>query len=218
MANCITRHIPNAVTCCNLFSGCIASVMAFNENYTLAISFIILGAVFDFFDGSLADDITFGFAPSAIVFSLFKEVHYPDFLLPVADYMPYTAFLISVFSALRLGKFNIDPRQSSSFIGMPTPANALFWGSLTVGAHSFLISDSFNAAYLFILVVIMSLLLVAEIPMFSLKFKSLAWKQNKVSYIFLIVCIPLLAFFKISSFAAIILWYIILSLLTKKRA
>ena len=164
MANCITRHIPNAVTCCNLFSGCIASVMAFNENYTLAISFIILGAVFDFFDGmlarlfkvsgplgkeldSLADDITFGFAPSAIVFSLFKEVHYPDFLLPVADYMPYTAFLISVFSALRLGKFNIDPRQSSSFIGMPTPANALFWGSLTVGAHSFLISDSFNAAF-----------------------------------------------------------------------
>ena len=210
MANCITRHIPNAVTCCNLFSGCIASVMAFNEDYTLAISFIILGAVFDFFDGmlarlfkvsgplgkeldSLADDITFGFAPSAIVFSLFKEVHYPDFLLPVADYMPYTAFLISVFSALRLGKFNI-------------------------GAHSFLISDSFNAAYLFILVVIMSLLLVAEIPMFSLKFKSLAWKQNKVSYIFLIVCIPLLIFFKISSFAAIILWYIILSLLTKKRA
>ena len=235
MANCITRHIPNAVTCCNLFSGCIASVMAFNEDYTLAISFIILGAVFDFFDGMLArlfkvsgplgkeldswaDDITFGFAPSAIVFSLFKEVHYPDFLLPVADYMPYTAFLISVFSALRLGKFNIDPRQSSSFIGMPTPANALFWGSLTVGAHSFLISDSFNAAYLFILVVIMSLLLVAEIPMFSLKFKSLAWKQNKVSYIFLIVCIPLLIFFKISSFAAIILWYIILSLLTKKRA
>ena len=166
----------------------------------------------------MADDITFGFAPSAIVFSLFKEVHYPDFLLPVADYMPYTAFLISVFSALRLGKFSLDPRQSSSFIGMPTPANALFWGSLTVGAHSFLISDSFNAAYLFILVVIMSLLLVAEIPMFSLKFKSLAWKQNKVSYIFLIVCIPLLIFFKISSFAAIILWYIILSLLTKKRA
>ena len=104
------------------------------------------------------------------------------------------------------------PRQSSSFIGMPTPANALFWGSLTVGAHSFLISDSFNAAYLFILVVIMSFMLVAEIPMFSLKFKSLAWKQNKVSYIFLIVCIPLLIFFKISSFAAIILWYIILSL------
>ena len=235
MANCITRSIPNTLTCLNLFSGCIACVMAFEANYNLALAFIILSAVFDFFDGmmarllnahspigkdldSLADDVSFGVAPSLIVFSLFKEMHYPASMEFIAPYMPYTAFLISVFSALRLGKFNIDPRQSSSFIGMPTPANALFWGSLTVGAHSFLISDSFNAAYLFILVVIMSLLLVAEIPMFSLKFKSLAWKQNKVSYIFLIVCIPLLIFFKISSFAAIILWYIILSLLTKKRA
>ena len=165
MANCITRHIPNTVTCCNLFSGCIASVMAFKGNYELAITFIIIGAVFDFFDGMLARLLKvsgpFGFAPAAIVFSLFKEVHYPDFLLPIAEYMPYTAFLIAVFSALRLGKFNIDPRQSSSFIGMPTPANALFWGSLVVGGHSFLISDSFNAIYLFILVLIMSLLLNA---------------------------------------------------------
>lgn len=235
MANCITRQIPNTFTCCNAFSGCIACVMAFNGNYTLAITFIIIGAVFDFFDGmlarlfhvsgplgkeldSLADDITFGMAPATIVFSLFKEVHYPEFLLPIADYIPYTAYLIAVFSVLRLAKFNIDPRQSSSFIGMPTPANALFWGSLAVGAHSFLISDSFNALYLFVLVVIMSLLLIAEIPMFSLKFKSLAWKPNKISYIFLIVCIPLLIVFKISSFAAIIIWYIVLSLLTKKRA
>lgn len=157
-------------------------------------------------------------APATIVFSLFKEVHYPEFLLPVAEYIPYTAFLIAIFSVLRLAKFNIDPRQSSSFVGMPTPANALFWGSLVVGAHSFLVSDAFNAVYLFILVVIMSLLLIAEIPMFSLKFKSLAWNQNKVSYIFLIVCIPLLVFLKISGFAAIIIWYTILSLLTKKRA
>ena len=167
MANCITRHIPNTVTCCNLFSGCIASVMAFKGNYELAITFIIIGAVFDFFDGmlarllkvsgplgkeldSLADDITFGFAPAAIVFSLFKEVHYPDFLLPIAEYMPYTAFLIAVFSALRLGKFNIDPRQSSSFIWDADPGQCIaFWGSLVVGGHSFLISDSFNAIYLF---------------------------------------------------------------------
>lgn len=235
MANCITRHIPNTVTCCNLFCGCIASVMAFQARYELAITFIIIGAVFDFFDGmlarlfkvsgplgkeldSLADDITFGFAPSAIVFSLFKEVHCPEFLLPVADYLPYTAFLIAVFSALRLGKFNIDPRQSTSFIGMPTPANALFWGSLVVGGHDFLTSGSFNAIYLFILVLLMSYLLVAEIPMFSLKFKSLSWSANKVSYIFLLVCIPLLAVFKLSGFAAIILWYILLSLITRKKA
>lgn len=233
MASCITRHIPNFVTCCNLFSGCIASVMAFYGDYTLAVSFIILGAVFDFFDGmlarlfhvlgplgkeldSLADDITFGFAPSVIVFSLFQEVYYPEFLVPVADYLPYAAFLISVFSALRLGKFNIDPRQSTSFIGLPTPANALFWGSLTVGAHSFLVSESFNALYLLALVLIMSYLLIAEIPMFSLKFKSLAWGPNRISYIFLMGCLPMLLFLGISSFAAIIVWYILLSLFTQK--
>ena len=235
MANGITRHIPNMVTCCNLFSGCIAAVMAFQANYEAAILFIILGAIFDFFDGmlarllnvsgplgkeldSLADDITFGFAPSAIVFSLFKEVQSPEFMSGIADYFPYTAFIIAAFSALRLGKFNIDPRQSSSFIGLPTPANALFWGSLVVGAHSFLVSDSFNAIYLFALVILMSYLLVAELPMFSLKFKNLSWRDNKVSYIFLLICIPLLVVFRISGFAAIILWYILWSLLTRKKA
>lgn len=235
MANCITRYIPNTVTCCNLICGCIASVMAFQARYDMAIIFIIIGAVFDFFDGmlarlfkvsgplgkeldSLADDITFGFAPSVIVFSLFKEVHYPEFLQSIADFIPYTAFLISAFSALRLGKFNIDPRQSTSFIGMPTPANALFWGSLVVGGHDFLVSESFNALYLLALVILMSYLLIAEIPMFSLKFKNLTWKDNKVSYIFLLVCIPLLIIFRISGFAAIILWYILLSLITRKKA
>ena len=235
MANGITRHIPNFVTCCNLLSGCIAAVMAFQSQYEAATLFIILGATFDFFDGmlarlfhvsgplgkeldSLADDITFGFAPSVIVFSLFKEVQYPAFMQCIADIFPYTAFIIAVFSALRLGKFNIDPRQSSSFIGLPTPANALFWGSLVVGGHSFLVSDTFNALYLFILVLLMSYLLVAELPMFSLKFKNLSWKDNKISYIFLLVCIPLLVIFRISGFAAIILWYILLSFLTKKKA
>ena len=235
MANAIIRNIPNTITSCNLFCGCIASYWAFQGNYKLALLFIILGAVFDFFDGmtarllhvsspigkeldSLADDVTFGLAPAAIVFSLFKEVHYPAFLAPIADIMPYATFLIAVFSALRLAKFNLDERQTSSFIGMPTPANALFWGSLTVGAHDFLTSTSFNAIYLLILVIIMSLLLVAELPMFSLKFKNLSWQQNKVSYIFLIVSIPLLIIFQLSGFAAVILWYIVLSVLTRKKS
>lgn len=235
MANAIIRNIPNTITSCNLFCGCIASYWAFQGNYKLALLFIILGAVFDFFDGmtarllhvsspigkeldSLADDVTFGLAPAAIVFSLFKEVHYPAFLAPIADIMPYAAFLIAVFSALRLAKFNLDERQTSSFIGMPTPANALFWGSLTVGAHDFLTSTSFNAIYLLILVIIMSLLLVAELSMFSLKFKNLSWQQNKVSYIFLIVSIPLLIIFQLSGFAAVILWYIVLSVLTRKKS
>lgn len=234
MANAIVRNIPNTLTSCNLFSGCIAAYMAFHGNYKEALLFIVLGAMFDFFDGmtarllhvsspigkeldSLADDITFGLAPAAIAFSLFKEVYYPDFLMPVAGIMPYTAFLIAVFSGLRLAKFNIDERQTSSFIGMPTPANALFWASLAVGGHSFLISDNFNAIYLFVLVVVMSLLLVAELPMFSLKFKDLSWGHNKVSYIFLIVSLPLLIIFQLSGIAAVIIWYILLSLATRKK-
>lgn len=234
MAHAIVRNIPNTITCCNLFSGCIAAYMAFQGNYKLALTFIVIGAVFDFFDGmtarllhvsspigkeldSLADDITFGLAPAAIAFSLFKEVRYPDFLMPLAEIMPYTAFLIAVFSGLRLAKFNIDSRQTSSFIGMPTPANALFWASLSVGGHAFVVSDSFNAIYLFILVVVMSLLLVAELPMFSLKFKDLSWGHNKISYIFLIVSIPLLIIFQLSGIAAVIVWYILLSLITRKK-
>ena len=234
MANCITRHIPNTVTCLNLFSGCIASVMAFEAKYELAIGFIILSAVFDFFDGmlarlldaksplgkdldSLADDISFGIAPALMVFSLFKEVHYPEMLMGIKDFMPYTAFLIAVFSALRLAKFNIDTRQTSSFIGLPVPANALFWGALIAGTHDVLISDFFNAIYLFILVVLFSYLLISEIPMFSLKFKNLTWKDNKVSFIFLLVCIPLLVFFGVSGFAAVIAWYIFLSVVTIKK-
>ena len=167
---------------------------------------------------SLADDITFGLAPAMIVFSLFKEVHYPDFLFPFAEYIPYTAFLIAVFSALRLGKFNIDPRQSSSFIGVPTPANALFWGALVIGLHDFLLSAHFNAIYLFALVCLTSWLLIAEIPMFSLKFKNLSWKDNKVKYIFLLVCIPFILLLGVGGLAAIIIWYVFLSALTQKRA
>ena len=185
MPNAIVRNIPNAITSCNLFSGCIACYM--------------------------------GLAPAAIAFSLFKEMHYPDFLLPMAGILPYAAFLIAVFSALRLAKFNLDERQTSSFIGMPTPANALFWGSLVVGGHEFLVSTHFNAIYLLVLVIVMSLLLVAELPMFSLKFKDLSWGHNKVRYIFLIASIPLLVVFRLSGFAAVIVWYILLSLLTYKK-
>ena len=234
MANRITRPIPNTLTCLNLFSGCIACVMAFEAKYEPALFFIILSAVFDFFDGmmarlldahsvigkdldSLADDVSFGVAPSIIIFSIFKEMHYPAGMECIAAFFPYLAFLLSVFSALRLAKFNNDTRQTSSFVGLPVPANALFWASLVVGAHDFLVSDGFHPVYLFVLVCLFSWLLVAEIPMFSLKFKSLSWKDNKVSFIFLIVCIPLLVFLKVSGFAAIIVWYILLSLFTRKK-
>lgn len=233
MANRITRHIPNTLTCLNLFSGCIACVMAFEARYEAALGFIILSAAFDFFDGtmarmlnahsaigkdldSLADDISFGVAPSLIIFSLFKEMSYPDVMQGAAAYFPYLAFLPAVFSALRLAKFNNDTRQTSSFVGLPVPANALFWASLAAGGHSWLTSDSLYPICLLLLVGLFSWLLVSEIPMFSLKFKNLSWKDNKTGFVFLIVCIPLLLFMGICSFSAIIVWYILLSLATKK--
>lgn len=235
MANCITRHIPNTLTCLNLFSGCVAGVMAFEADYFMALFFILLSALFDFLDGmaarllgahstigkdldSLADDVSFGVAPSLIVFSLFREMHWPDTLAPAHSWLPYAAFLISVFSALRLAKFNNDTRQTTSFIGLPVPANALFWASLVYGARDWLVSPSCHPLYLLAAVCLFSWLLVSEIPMFSLKFKNLSWHDNRVSFLFLLVCIPLLALMGWTGFAAVICWYILLSLLTGRSS
>ena len=231
MANCITRHIPNALTCMNLFSGCIACVMAFHANFEMAMLFIVIGAVFDFFDGlaarllhaysnigkdldSLADDVSFGVAPALIVFSLFEEINYPDYLSFLANWLPYAAFLIAIFSALRLAKFNNDTRQTTSFIGLPVPANALFWASLVAGCKPI---ASYHPLLTLALVCLFSWLLVSEIPMFSLKFKNLSWKDNKIAFIFVIISAILLITLKIAGFAAVIVWYILLSILTQKK-
>lgn len=229
----IKRHIPNTLTCGNLICGGIATYNAFMGDIPLAMTFIIAGAVFDFFDGfvarllkvsspigkeldSLADDITFGLAPAAIVFSLFHTLHYPSWMDSIVAYIPYTAFLIAAFSALRLAKFNLDERQSSSFIGMPTPANALFWGSLALGLQDTWTIWEGSVYTLLILILLTCYLLIAEIPMFALKFKHFNWKGNEVRYLFLISCIPAFIFLDIAAFAAIILWYVILSFITQK--
>lgn len=224
----VKKHIPNAITCCNLFSGCIACVMAFKGDFHLAMAFIVLGAVFDFFDGmvarllgvsgplgvqmdSLADDVTFGLAPATIVFSFMQtKLLYPLYLSNVLCVLPYVAFLIAVFSAYRLAKFNIDTRQTSTFIGLPTPANALFWSSLIAGGGDWL--NSLNAGWLLLVVLIalFSYFLVSEIPMFSLKFKNFTWKSNKVRYIFLLCCLPMLLLGFLAP-VAIIAWYLVLS-------
>lgn len=219
------KHIPNTITCLNLISGCIATYWAFCGVSYLALLFIIIGAAFDFFDGmtarllhvsspigkeldSLADCITFGFAPSAMVFTLLSGAACPSWLTPIAFYVPFFAFVMAAFSALRLAKFNLDERQAMGFIGLPTPANALFWGSLIVGCDEWL-----QSAVLFTLclVVVSSYLLVSEIPMFALKFKTWGWKGNEIKYIFLLTCIPLLLLLKVSGLAAIIAWYVTLS-------
>lgn len=223
----IKRHIPNSLTCCNLICGCIATGCAYYGQYHYAVAMIVLGAVFDFFDGmvaralgvsspigkeldSLADVITFGAAPSAILFYLFHEVHYPEMLVPVKNILPFTAFLMAAFSALRLAKFNLDERQHYGFIGLPTPANALFWGSLVLGEHAFLVSLKFNAVFLFLFMLLFCFLLVCEVPMLALKFKNMSWADNKQRYIFLLGCLPLLLL-GTSSLAAIIVWYVAVS-------
>lgn len=228
------RHIPNIITSCNLISGCIAVLNAFLVCYEAAFFFIVLGAVFDFFDGmsarllgvsspigkeldSLADCITFGLAPSAMIFTFLSSQDYPSAVAFAAPYIPYAAFIMAAFSALRLAKFNLDERQTTSFIGLPTPANALFWASLIVGSGSFLSSSPAVLLAVVAMVLVCSWVLVAEIPMFALKFKTWGWRGNEVKYIFLITCIPLLLVFRISGFAAVIAWYVILSVLTARR-
>ena len=226
------KHIPNTITCLNLISGCVATYFAFLSDYRMALLFIVIGAVFDFFDGmsarllhvsspigkeldSLADDITFGFAPSAIVFSFLSSYHVH--LL----FVPFLAFVMAAFSALRLAKFNLDERQALGFIGLPTPANALFWGSLIVSAGDWLQSSPYLYYGVVCGVFISSYLLVSEIPMFALKFKTWGWKGNEVKYIFLLTCIPLLLlplllFGSIVGLASIIAWYVMLSAVTNR--
>ena len=224
----IKKHIPNTITCCNLISGCIATWFAFESDFTMALLFIVIGAVFDFFDGmvarllhvsspigkeldSLADDITFGFAPSAIVFSYLCTFHIH---LPI---IPFLALIMAAFSALRLAKFNLDERQALGFIGLPTPANALFWGSLVLGLQEYNIYFEGMEWAVLVGTFISSYLLIAEIPMFALKFKTWGWKGNEIKYIFILSCTPLLLLLKVSGFAAIIAWYVILSIATNKK-
>lgn len=234
MANIIVRNIPNSITCCNLISGCIATYNAFLGDIRMALLWIIVGAVFDFFDGmsarllkvsspigkeldSLADDITFGFAPSAIIFYELSIMEYPSELLMLKPYLPYFAFVMAAYSALRLAKFNLDERQSLGFIGLPTPANALFWGALFVGAQNFMESTAYMLPVVLLMICVSCWLLIAEVPMFALKFKQCGWKGNEVKYIFLISCLPLLMIFGITAFSVIIAWYVVLSVVVNLR-
>lgn len=199
------KHIPNIITCCNLICGCIAIYSAFHHSYQDAFFFILLGALFDFFDGkmaralgvsgklgleldSLADCVTFGVAPSAMIFTLFNHVAYPSFMGSEFFFrvMPFTAFLMAAFSAVRLAKFNLDERQHTEFIGMPTPANAIFWGALISSCEDWLTSPRFNALFLFLFMILFCWLLVCEVPMFAFKGK-LAWSKDKMKIIFLVL-------------------------------
>ncbi len=213
------KNLPNGITCLNLFSGCCGVWLAFNGNFVGATVAIMLSAVFDFLDGmvarlvnaysemgkeldSLADVVSFGLVPGAIIFSMLSTNGVQNYT--------FLAFLIPVFSALRLAKFNIDTRQTTTFIGLPTPANAIFWAGIAVSFSGWF---SENHIALIVLTAVFSYLLVSEIPMFSLKFKNLMWKGNEWQFVFLGVCLLLIIFLRVDAIAPIILWYILLSVI-----
>ena len=229
------KHIPNILTCCNLLCGALAVIaVVYDDSFTMAFALILLGAVFDFCDGfsarllkvsspigkeldSLADDITFGLAPAAILFM---------YLFEPLGYWALVTLLIAAFSALRLAKFNLDERQTTSFIGLATPANAIFWASL-VSVLSF--AEDVPQWLMWALLVLSLLscwLLVSEIPFFSLKFKNMQWQDNKVRFVFLAgVAFLLIAGIVLAALtswvwlwgigAVVILWYVVLSLSSK---
>jgi len=235
MTDTIKRNIPNALTCCNLVSGCVAVAYAFGGQPAMAFLFIVIGAVFDFLDGmsarllevsspigkeldSLADDVTFGVAPSSIVFCQLGVMDYPSFMEPARHIVPFCAYIMAAFSALRLAKFNLDERQATSFIGMPTPANALFWASLITGGGGFLESSPWLTPLMLLLVFVCSWLLVSEIPMFALKFKHWGWSGNELKYSFTAFSLLMILLLGELSFAVIITCYVTVSVAMNMRS
>lgn len=217
----ITRHIPNFLTCCNLLCGCIGIVFVLQGKLESAAYFVWIACVFDFFDGfaarllkvsspigkeldSLADMVSFGVLPAVVIFTMLR-------MSDGHAYLPYVAFSIAVFSAIRLAVFNLDETQSDSFKGLPTPANALFITALPLLTGNIAIA-LYEPWILVVITVISSYLLVSGIPLFALKFKSFAWKGNEVRFAFLGLSVLLLATVKFAAIPLIILLYIVLSL------
>lgn len=235
--NSIKKHIPNLFTFGNLFCGIIAILYAIQGNFEMTFVWISAGIIFDFFDGfiaralnvssslgvqldSLADMVTSGVVPGIV---MFKMIENSENLVKIfnADFLPYLGFLITLASAYRLAKFNIDTEQTSSFVGLPTPANALFITSLAVilnhGNYVF-VNNLLTNIWILILVTFTSCyLLNSKIRLFALKFKTLSVKDNLQKYIFLLISIFLVIFLQISSVPIIIMAYILLSILWKEN-
>ena len=229
--NEIKKHIPNALTCANLLCGCFGILNVFRGDLETASYLIGIALVCDWLDGfvarilhvcspigkeldSLADMVTFGVLPAFMMLHLLEGSCNGYCTTGLFGFhKPYIAFGLAIFSGLRLAKFNIDTRQSDSFIGVPTPANGMIVASLPLIA-------AFQPEYKTIFInynvltfysIIMSYLLVAELPLFALKFKSFAWQSNQLKYVFLLLSVFLLVLLKFVAIPVIILMYIGLS-------
>ncbi len=220
------KQIPNILTLCNLLSGIIGIKYSFEGNLLFASMAIWIGTVFDFFDGfaarlvkanselgkqldSLADMVTFGLLPSFIVYHL---------LIPYTDLeiLPYVPFLIALFAALRLAKFNIDERQTTEFIGLPTPASAIFISGLPFYADSVTYNFLINTSSLSVISICISLLMVSEFRLFSFKIKNLSWAKDKWRINLLLIAVILFVFLQVLSLPLIIILYLAFSFLNNK--
>ncbi len=214
----IKKHIPNLLTSANLFSGCIGTIYAFNGELKSVAFFVILSGIFDFFDGfaarllhvkseigkeldSLADVISFGLLPGAVFYHLLS--------IENQLWLPYLGFIITVFSAIRLAKFNTDTRQTEDFIGLNTPMNTFFVIALPYLAEEYNFIN--NTWFLCCTIALLSWLLVSEIRLFSMKFSSSSWKENKYKYIFLMLSAICLLFGKFSAIPIVLILYIVFS-------
>jgi CDP-diacylglycerol---serine O-phosphatidyltransferase len=231
-------NLPNILTLINLFSGCLAVVFVFNGNLDLVPYCTLVSLVADFFDGfaarftktftdlgkqldSLADMVSFGLVPGAVLYTLLYNNCKIDAVCgDVIKGIMYAApaFVVTLFAALRLAKFNIDTRQSDGFIGLATPAATIFVaGILLLSIYPIAgISEPFTGNIaLYAYAVVLSLLMVAELPMFSFKFKNFGWKGNEIRYLFIILSVVLIATLKFAAVSLIIVLYILISVAQK---
>ncbi|GAQ48956.1 phosphatidylserine synthase [Flavobacterium psychrophilum] len=225
----IKKHIPNIITLLNLFCGCIALVFAVDMNFEMAFFFVSLGIFLDFFDGffarlfkvssplglqldSLADMVTSGVVPGFVMFCLLASSQNQIYGYTI---LPYLGFIITLGSCYRLANFNIDTRQTDSFIGLPTPANALFILSLPLvlldSNNEFITNALQNHWVLIAISVASAYIMNAEIPLFSLKIKDFTFKKNALQILFLASSVLLLLFFRYLGIAMVIVFYVLLS-------
>lgn len=230
----IRKNIPNMLTCANLFCGCLGLIACFRKEFELCAWLILIAALFDFADGavarllkseshigkdldSLADMVTFGVLPGFILyqmllFSIGNSSLQPDKYHPVW-YTAYAGLLIPIFSAIRLAVFNHDTDQKTYFKGLPTPANTLLisWLPLLAREHVFFQNWLSNTFFLLLITVTLSFLLVSKIPIHSLKFKNLAFKENAERYIIILAAITGILIMGLASLPLVIVFYILLS-------
>lgn len=227
----IKKHIPNTLTCLNLVCGCFSILSALNGNLTLAAVWIVAAAIFDFCDGlsarllkvtsdigkeldSLSDVVSFGVAPTMIVYKWMRICFLqltPASQTAFSSFLIYTVFLVPALSAVRLARFNIDTKQTVNFIGMPTPANALFLGFIPAAAEYVSILNNYWVVLCFSL--FFAVLLVSPINMISLKFKNFKFTpMNIARYVILVVGIVLFLIFKLGAFPLIIFGYLLVSI------